>query len=254
MGKINALNTAPFSKKNVQQVGFDFPGHTEFLKTRFNSSDVLMLMVADNLRLGVVTGHIPLHEVANTLTIENVFAKIELMHKTLIQDFGITRPHIAIMGLNPHAGEQGILGKEEDEIIIPAINRAREKGILAIGPFPADGFFGAGNYRKFDGVLAMYHDQGLIPFKTIAFDQGVNYTAGLPIIRTSPAHGTALDIAGKNLGNEQSFLQALYLALDVVKNRNMHKEITKKPLQKQNFIADQTDDLYIDQIENPESN
>ncbi|MDD2564042.1 MAG: 4-hydroxythreonine-4-phosphate dehydrogenase PdxA [Salinivirgaceae bacterium] len=249
LGKIDALITAPISKKNVQQIGFDFPGHTEFLKTRFESSDVLMLMVADSLRLGVVTGHIPLNQVSNTLTIELVYSKIELMHNTLVKDFAITRPHIAIMGLNPHAGEQGVLGKEEDEIIIPAINRAREKGILALGPFPADGFFGAGSYRKFDGVLAMYHDQGLIPFKTIAFDQGVNYTAGLSIIRTSPAHGTALDIAGKNLASEQSFLNALYLALDIVKNRKMHAELTKKPLQKQNFVADQTDDLYIDQIE-----
>jgi 4-hydroxythreonine-4-phosphate dehydrogenase len=252
MGKIDALVTAPINKKNVQQTGFDFAGHTEFLKTRFNATDVLMLMVSDDFRLGVVTGHIPLANVSEVLTIEKVYGKIELMHKTLIRDFGITRPHIAVLGLNPHAGEQGVLGMEEIEVIIPAINRAREKGIVAIGPFPADGFFGASNHRKFDGVLAMYHDQGLIPFKTLSFEHGVNYTAGLSVIRTSPAHGTAFDITGKNMGNESSFLQALFLALDVVHNRKQYAEISKNPLQKQAHISDQVEDLYIDQIENTE--
>ena len=252
IGKLDALITAPINKKNVQQVGFAFAGHTEYLKSKFDTHDALMLMVADNIKLGVATGHIPLSQVSETLTIEGLCNTIELMHKSLISDFGITRPNIAVLSLNPHAGEQGAMGMEEIEIIIPAINRCRDNGIIAIGPFPSDGFFGAASYLKFDGVIAMYHDQGLIPFKTLSFDRGVNYTAGLPIIRTSPAHGTAFDITGRNVASESSFLQALFLSLDIVRNRKLYQELTKNPLQKQSFDTDQTDDLYIDQIEGDE--
>lgn len=253
-GKLDALVTAPISKKSAQQSGFTFPGHTEFFKSAFMVRDVLMLMVSDNIRLGVATGHIPLSKVAETLTIDGLLCKIELMHKTLITDFAINRPNIAVLSLNPHAGEQGTIGMEEIEIIIPAINRAREKGIIAIGPFPADGFFGSAGYRKFDGIIAMYHDQGLIPFKTLSLEQGgVNYTAGLPVIRTSPAHGTAFDITGRNVANETSFLHSLYLSLDIVRNRKQYSELTKNPLQKQTVISDHAEDLYIDQIESDEN-
>ncbi|HON18905.1 MAG TPA: 4-hydroxythreonine-4-phosphate dehydrogenase PdxA [Salinivirgaceae bacterium] len=249
IGKIDALVTAPISKKNMQEAGFQFPGHTEYLQNRINATESLMLMVANSLRVAVATGHIPLSQVTKNLSVETIVNKLELLNRSLIVDFAITRPHIAILGLNPHAGEQGLLGHEEMEIIIPAINKARDKGIIAVGPFPADGFFGAGHFAKFDAILAMYHDQGLTPFKTIE-PSGVNYTAGLPIVRTSPAHGTAFDITGKNLGNEASFLNAIYLAIDVVKNREIYKEISANPLQKRSATIEQTDDLYIDQIAN----
>lgn len=249
MGKIDALLTCPINKKNIQQAGFEFYGHTEYLQTQFDADEVLMLMVADNFRLGVATGHVPLSKVPELLTTELILSKLKIMNQTLIRDFGISRPHIAVLGLNPHAGEQGILGSEDDEKIVPALNKARENGIMALGPFSADGFFGAASYKKFDGILAMYHDQGLIPFKTIAFENGVNYTAGLPIVRTSPAHGTAFDITGKNICNKLSFLHAIYLAIDVISNRKNYDNITKNPLKKQQNISAHTPDLYIDEIE-----
>lgn len=220
-GKIQALVTAPINKKNIQSKDFNFVGHTEYLTNKFNAEnqDSLMLLVSDELRIGVVTSHIPLGEVKQQLTKEKIIGKITLLHKSLKKDFGIVKPKIAVLGLNPHAGEEGLLGSEEVEIIAPAINECRKKGNLVFGPFPADGFFGKMEHKKYDAVLAMYHDQGLIPFKTLAFDEGVNFTAGLPVVRTSPDHGTAYGIAGKNKASEISMLHALFLALDITKKR-----------------------------------
>lgn len=220
-GKIQALVTAPINKKNIQSESFNFVGHTEYLTSKFNTDneDSLMLLVSDQLRIGVVTSHIPLGDVKKNLTKEVVDSKINLLHKSLKKDFGISKPKIAVLGLNPHAGEDGLLGGEEGEIITPAINACKKKGSLVFGPFPADGFFGKMEHKKYDAVMAMYHDQGLIPFKTLAFDEGVNYTAGLPVVRTSPDHGTAYSIAGKNKASEDSMLHALFLALDITKKR-----------------------------------
>jgi 4-hydroxythreonine-4-phosphate dehydrogenase len=228
--KIDALVTAPINKNNIQSENFKFPGHTEYLDEKFGKGESLMLLVKDNLRVAVVTGHIPITQVASTLSSEKILKKIQLLHKSLIQDFAVRRPKIAVLGLNPHASDNGLIGKEEQEIIIPAINKAKEENILAYGPYPADGFFGKGTFNEFDAVLAMYHDQGLIPFKTLAFSNGVNFTAGLPVIRTSPDHGTAYEIAGKNVANEQSFRNAVYAAIDIHKNRELYAELTANPL------------------------
>ncbi|MFL5729671.1 MAG: 4-hydroxythreonine-4-phosphate dehydrogenase PdxA [Cytophagaceae bacterium] len=216
-GRTDAIVTAPINKHNIQSAEFKFPGHTEFFTERAGLQDSLMFLVSEDLRVGVVTGHMPLAEVKNHISKDRIAAKINLMYKSLKNDFGIVKPKIAVLGLNPHAGENGLLGTEEQEIIIPLIEELKNKGILVFGPFPADGFFGMHQYRKFDGVLAMYHDQGLVPFKALAFDRGVNFTAGLPFIRTSPDHGTAYDLAGRNMANEGSFREALYLASDLVK-------------------------------------
>jgi 4-hydroxythreonine-4-phosphate dehydrogenase len=229
-GHIDVLVTGPINKKNIQSPGFNFSGHTEYLAQKFNTRDYLMLMVAGDLRLGVVTGHIPLKDVASVLTTELLLKKIEVLNQSLFYDFGIRRPRIAVLGLNPHAGDGGLLGTEEDTVIIPAIKKANEKGILTFGPFPADGFFAAGGAKGYDAVLAMYHDQGLIPFKALSFSEGVNYTAGLPVVRTSPAHGTAYEIAGKDLASPDSFRQALYLACDVYKNRSQTRELESNAL------------------------
>ena len=220
-GKIHALVTAPINKKNIQSEDFKFIGHTEYLTHKFNTQnqESLMLLVSEQLRIGVVTSHIPLAEVKKRLTQKAIVNKINLLYKSLKKDFGISKPKIAVLGLNPHAGEDGLLGDEEAEIITPAINECRKKGNLILGPFPADGFFGKMEHKKYDGVMAMYHDQGLIPFKTLAFDEGVNYTAGLPVVRTSPDHGTAYNLAGKNKANEESMLQAIFLAMDITKTR-----------------------------------
>jgi 4-hydroxythreonine-4-phosphate dehydrogenase len=219
-GFIDAVVTAPINKANIQGAAFNFPGHTEYYTQNFSAADTsLMLLVADDLRIGVVTGHIAIKDVPAALTAAKLREKIHLMHNALIDDFMISRPRIAILGLNPHAGEMGLLGKEEQEVISPVITELHKKGVLVFGPYPADGFFGSANYRGFDGILAMYHDQGLIPFKAMAFERGVNYTAGLTIVRTSPDHGTAYSIAGKNLADPTSFREALFLALDIVRNR-----------------------------------
>jgi 4-hydroxythreonine-4-phosphate dehydrogenase len=230
--KISVLITAPINKDNIQAENFKFPGHSEYLAQKFNvnANDFLMLLVSGTIRVGVATGHIPLRKVSETLNAEIIHKKLLLMNESLKVDFAITRPKIAVLGLNPHAGDNGILGTEESEIISPAINRAKESNILAFGPYPADGFFGSGNFAKFDGILAMYHDQGLTPFKAITFDSGVNFTAGLPIVRTSPAHGCAYDIAGQNLASPESFRAALYMACDIFRNRKMYKEINANPL------------------------
>lgn len=219
-GKIHALTTAPLSKELVQSDEFSFPGHTEYLTQEAGEKDSLMFLVRDELRVGVVTGHIPLKDVSKAVTKEKLKSKLGKMIKSLQKDFGIKKPRVAVMGLNPHAGENGLLGDEEENVISPIINEMKSGHHIVMGPFPSDGFFGQGTYKQYDCILAMYHDQGLIPFKTMAFEEGVNYTAGLPFVRTSPDHGTAFGIAGKNEADETSFRNALYLANDIVRQRN----------------------------------
>ena len=227
---IDVLVTAPINKENIQSENFQFAGHTDYLAKAFNTDKYLMLMVQQNLRIGVITGHIPLKDVAASITIDLVLQKIKVLHHSLEYDFGIRKPKIALLGLNPHASDNGLIGTEEGEIIIPAIKKAQKEGIFVYGPFPADGFFASENHKNFDGILAMYHDQGLIPFKTLAFKEGVNFTAGLPVVRTSPAHGTAYEIAGKNQASPTSFRQAVYLGIEIFKNRKEYDEISQNPL------------------------
>jgi len=230
-GFVDALVTAPINKKNIQADNFHFPGHTEFLEENFGSgTPALMLLINDIMRVAVVTGHIPVNEIAKNITQKLIVEKLKVLNDSLKQDFMIIKPRIAVLGLNPHAGDEGLIGNEEAEIIIPALKEAEKAGILCFGPYPADGFFGSGNFRKFDGILAMYHDQGLAPFKTVSMDNGVNYTAGLSLVRTSPAHGTAYTLAGQNIASEDSFRQAVYMAVDILNNRNFNKEISVNPL------------------------
>lgn len=231
--KIDVLVTAPICKEAIQEAGFEFPGHTEYLAHLSNQSEVLMIMASDYLKVAVLTGHVPLNKVNEYITKENVAEKIKQFSASLEKDFAVHKPKIAVLGMNPHAGEQGKIGEEELNEIIPGIQEAKSKGLLAFGPYAADGFFGSGSFKDFDGVLAMYHDQGLVGFKTVTFGQGVNYTASLPIVRTSPDHGTGFEIAGKNKANESSFRNAIYTAMDVYKNRALHKEITANPLEVQ---------------------
>lgn len=214
--QIDALVTAPLNKNNINQPGIKFIGHTEYLTEAFGKTNSLMFMVTEKMRVGLVTGHMPLKDVAENITGEKIREKLNIMLKSLETDFGINKPKVAVLGLNPHAGENGLLGREEDEIIRPVIKEFKEKGALVFGPYPSDGFFGMRSQYKFDGVLAMYHDQGLVPFKTLAFESGVNFTAGLPIIRTSPDHGTAYNIAGKNIADEGSMRAALFQAYDII--------------------------------------
>jgi 4-hydroxythreonine-4-phosphate dehydrogenase len=228
-GDIDVLVTAPINKYNIQSETFKFPGHTDYLDQELEGN-ALMLMVQDNLRVGLLTDHIPINEVASHLTEELIFKKIETINQTLIQDFSINKPKIAVLGLNPHCGDGGVIGTEDDNVLKPALKKLFEKGTLVFGPFPADGFFGSNQYEKYDAVIATYHDQGLIPFKTLSFGNGVNYTAGLNKIRTSPDHGTAYDIAGKNKADYNSFKEAVYLAIDVYNSRNQYAEISQKPL------------------------
>jgi 4-hydroxythreonine-4-phosphate dehydrogenase len=223
-GHLAAIVTAPINKHNIQNENFDFPGHTEYLTDIVGKSESLMFLVNEQLRVGVVTGHIQLKDVAAAVTAEKIQVKLDLMIKSLKKDFGKLKPKIAILGLNPHAGEEGLLGQEENEIIKPLIEQNRSKGNLVFGPFPSDGFFGAREQNKYDGILAMYHDQGLIPFKSIAFDTGVNFTAGLPIVRTSPDHGTGYSIAGKNIANASSMRQAIYHAVDISNHRKEYQD------------------------------
>ncbi|MFK5857637.1 MAG: 4-hydroxythreonine-4-phosphate dehydrogenase PdxA [Bacteroidota bacterium] len=227
--KLDVIVTAPINKENIQSDEFDFPGHTEYFAKQFEVNNYLMLMVSDTLRIGTATGHVPLKEVPGLLTKELLINKIKVLEKSLKVDFGINKPKIAILGLNPHAGENGNIGMEENDVITPAINSVKEKGILAFGPFPADGFFTT-EYTKYDAILAMYHDQGLIPFKTLAFNEGVNYTAGLPYVRTSPAHGTAYSMAGKNKASHESMRSAMYLAVKIYNNRESYEQMNKNPL------------------------
>lgn len=230
-GHIDALVTAPIHKKSMTMVGFKHHGHTEYLNHIFQT-DSLMLLVSDELRVGLVTEHLPLKAVPAAISKESVLRKIQLMHESLIRDFRLERPLIAVLGLNPHAGDEGLLGTEEEDFIRPAVVEAKKKGALVHGPFPADGFFGSGTWKKYDGILAMYHDQGLAPFKALGFGNGVNYTAGLPAVRTSPDHGTAFDLAGKNSADPGSFRQALFMALDIARNRKAYKEEHANPLRK----------------------
>jgi 4-hydroxythreonine-4-phosphate dehydrogenase len=234
-GKIDVLLTAPFNKHTMQSHKFNFPGHTEYLSSAFGVKDSLMLLISDTMKIGVVTGHIPLAEVPKKLSMESILDKLQLLNHTLIHDFSIRRPRIAVLGLNPHAGDGGLLGREEEDSISSAITEANKKNILVFGPYSADGFFGAALYRRFDAVLAMYHDQGLAPFKALAFDSGVNYTAGLPYVRTSPAHGVGYDIAGTDKASPDSFRAALYAACDIFNNRKLYTELTADPLQPVNI-------------------
>lgn len=235
--KIDVLVTAPINKNNIQSDDFNFPGHTEYLESFFKEKKALMIMASDLLRVGIATGHIPVAKIPEHITMDGVLDKLILLEQSLIQDFGVYKPKIAVLGLNPHAGNNGLLGSEEIEIIAPAIEAAKEKKILAFGPYPADGFFGSDKYSKFDAILAMYHDQGLAPFKALVFESGVNFTAGLPIIRTSPAHGTAYELAGQGVASPDSFRNALYLACDIYMNRKTYAEITSNPLES-NIIED----------------
>lgn len=241
-GEIDVLVTAPINKDNIQSEDFSFPGHTEYLTKKFEVDDYVMLMVSEELKVGVVTGHIPLSEIPSQLTQELILSKLRIIAQSLKQDFSITNPRIAVLGLNPHAGDNGLLGSEEQEVIAPAIKEAKEEGIVALGPYPADGFFGTSAYMKFDAILAMYHDQGLTPFKMASFERGVNYTAGLPVIRTSPAHGTAYNLAGEDKASPESFRQALYLAIDIFKSRLVWDEISKNPLKKYEINPQQVDE------------
>lgn len=218
-GLIDALVTAPIDKHAIHSEEFPFKGHTEFLALEFGAGESLMFMVSESLRIGLVTAHEPLKDVAALITKEKIEAKLRLMENSLRKDFGINKPKIAVLGLNPHAGDGGLIGKEDEEIIKVVVSEQRNKGKLVFGPLPADGFFGTANYKKYDAVLAMYHDQGLIPFKTIAFDNGVNFTAGLSIVRTSPDHGTGYNIAGKNQANESSMREAIFQAGEIFRQR-----------------------------------
>ena len=235
-GLIDAVVTAPINKHTIQSEKFDFPGHTEYFEKKTGKGrKSLMILLNDRIRVALVTTHLPLAKVPEMITRENILEKLSIFNRSLHEDFRIEKPRIAVLSLNPHAGEDGLLGTEEQEIIIPTLKEAEQQGILCFGPYAADGFFGSGHFAHFDGVLAMYHDQGLAPFKTLAMEDGVNFTAGLPIVRTSPAHGTAYDITGQNKASEESFRQALYLAIDVTNNRAEHQSEHMNPLRKQYF-------------------
>ena len=241
-GMIDALVTGPINKKAMEMAKFAYPGHTEFLLDEFNAKDCLMFMVSDDLKIGLVTNHEPITKVASLITKGRVMQKLKMMNDTLKMDFGIEKPTIAVLGLNPHAGDGGVIGTEEETIIRPAIIEAKKKGVLAFGPYPADGFFGTSNYKKYDAILAMYHDQGLIPFKSLTFGTGVNYTAGLPIVRTSPDHGTGFDIAGQNLADPTSFRKALFQAIDIHRNRSAYLSMHENP------VVKRTDKLKEDDL------
>ena len=231
-GRIHGVVTAPIHKKNVQSEIFSYSGHTPYLKDLFGVKDVVMLMVAENMRVGLLTEHVPVQEVAEFVTVENILSKLEIMDHSLRRDFGIQRPRIGVLGLNPHAGDEGLVGREEQDVIIPALKAAREKKMLCFGPYSADAFFAQGSYKKFDAVLAMYHDQGLIPFKSLAIGEGVNFTAGINAVRTSPDHGTAFDIAGKGIANEASLREAIFTCIDIIKSRNNITDMYSNPIRR----------------------
>lgn len=246
-GKLDVLVTAPIDKNNIQSDRFRYAGHTDYLKARFNASEALMLMICDCLKIGFATEHLPLKDVPGAITVQLLLGKLRLMNRSLLQDFAIRGPRIAVLSLNPHAGDGGLLGSEETDVIIPAIGKANEEGILAFGPYSSDGFFGSGAFSRFDAVLAMYHDQGMGAFKALAFDTGVNYTAGLPVIRTSPVHGPAFDITGRNEASGNSMRQAIYAACDIYRNRKMYEEIARNPLQPQK-IEIHADRDHVDEL------
>lgn len=230
--KIDVLVTGPVNKSSISQHQPEFTGQTEYISKAAGNENSMMLLVDDGLRVGLVTNHVSLKDVTGKIDINLILSKLETLNNTLKQDFLISKPRIAVMGLNPHAGDNSLLGKEEKDIIAPAVNRAKEKGMLVVGPFSADGFFGSQHFRKFDAVLAMYHDQGLVPFKTLSFGTGVNYTAGLNIVRTSPDHGTGFDIAGKDLADSDSLRNAIFTGIDIIRNRNSYKDMTANPVEK----------------------
>lgn len=230
-GKIQGMVTAPIHKKNTQSESFPFTGHTPFLKKAFGAQDVLMLMTADDFRVALLSEHVPVSEAAQQLKKEVLLSKLNLLQQSLIRDFGIDKPKIAVLGMNPHAGDEGLIGKEELEIIRPAIKEAKHQ-MIVMGPYPADAFFARAHHQKFDAVLAMYHDQGLIPFKSLASSEGINFTAGLPVVRTSPDHGTAFDIAGKSKADAASFMKAIFECIDIIHHRNGYKENRSNPLKK----------------------
>ena len=250
-GMIDVLVTAPINKHTIQSESFHFPGHTEYIEERVGEGQkALMILLKNDFRVALVTGHVPVREIAQDITKELIMEKLAVFHRSLKEDFGIDSPRIAVFSLNPHAGDEGLIGTEESDIIIPAMKEMVAKGIQCFGPYPADGVMGSGNCSHFDGILAMYHDQGLAPFKALAMDEGVNYTAGLPIVRTSPAHGTAYDIAGQGVALEDSFRQAIYVAMDVFRNRVVEKEIHAHPLRKQYYEKrDDSDKLKLDTID-----
>lgn len=237
--KIDGLVTAPINKSMIKTPNKDFKGHTDYIKNFFGVVDSVMLLVDEKMRIGLTTGHIAIKDLHKFIDSKSIMSKLEIMHKSLTEDFLINKPRIAVLGLNPHAGEDGVIGKEEQDIIHPAISQAKDKGILAFGTYPADGFFGAGHYTKFDAILAMYHDQGLIPFKAFAFETGVNYTAGLPVVRTSPDHGTAYDLVEKNVASSSSMENAVFVALDIIRNRATFAEMNSNPVKKSSISSDQ---------------
>jgi 4-hydroxythreonine-4-phosphate dehydrogenase len=230
-GLIQGLVTAPIHKKNIQSEAFNYSGHTPYLKAMFGVNDVVMLMVAENMRIGLVTEHIPVAEIAKHITRESILSKLKIMHSSLQKDFGVDKPKIAVLGLNPHAGDEGLIGNEEETIIKPAIKEAKHT-MMVFGPYSADAFFARGQFEKFDAVLAMYHDQGLIPFKSLALGEGINYTAGLPGIRTSPDHGTAFDIAGKDRADHSSFMGAIFECVEIIRKKFGYADMRKNPLKK----------------------
>ena len=243
-GKIDGLVTAPIHKKNIQSASFNFTGHTPFFKDLFAANDVAMLMVAANMRVALLTEHVAVKDIAPFITRERILSKLQVLNQSLKKDFLITKPRIAVLALNPHAGDEGLIGKEEEEIIRPAIKEAKQKDVFCFGPYPADAFFARGQHEKFDAVLAMYHDQGLIPFKSLAKGEGVNYTAGLKVIRTSPDHGVAFDIAGKGIADESSIREALYKCIDIINNRIEFETQHKNPLKNisKNVLANAVDE------------
>lgn len=249
-GVVDVLLTAPINKHAIQNDQFHFPGHTEYLEECFGDGrrKALMILMKDELRVALVTGHLPLSQAVPSIDVDTIVSKLRIFNHSLKQDFAIVKPRIAVLSLNPHAGDAGLLGSEEETVIKPAMAEAEKKGVMSFGPYAADGFFGSRMYDKFDGVLAMYHDQGLAPFKALEMYDGVNYTAGLPIVRTSPAHGTAYDIAGQNLASEASFRQALYTALDIYRNRLRYREATQNPLRKQ-YVDKSGDNERLDLTE-----
>lgn len=241
---LDVLVTAPLNKFTMQSSEFNFTGHTPFLKEAFQADDVLMLMIAENMRVALLTEHLAIMDVAKNISKDQIIKKIQLLKNSLIKDFGVERPRIAVLGLNPHAGDEGLVGKEEKEIIRPAIIESKKNDCVVMGPYSADAFFARGNHEKFDAVLAMYHDQGLIPFKSLALGEGTNFTAGIAAIRTSPDHGTAFDIAGKNIADESSFRAAIFSAIDIFNTRNNYKDMRKNPLKKisANVVANAVDE------------
>ncbi len=246
---IDGLVTAPIHKKNIQSADFNYTGHTPFLKDLFGSNDVVMMMCAGNFRVALVTEHVPVNEIAKHITKEVILSKLQIVHQSLQKDFGIDKPRIAVLGLNPHAGDEGLIGNEEETTIKPAIKEAKNNNMLVIGPYSADAFFARRSFDRFDAVLAMYHDQGLIPFKSLAIGEGVNYTAGLPAVRTSPDHGVAFDIAGKNKADVSSFMTAVFECIDIINRRKEYEENRKNPLKKvAPSILANVEDEKIDEV------